>query len=615
VLHLTLMSFETQNTFEQIALEETAMPTIAVLQQRVAQLERQLDFQQSNAAVADQQDQSDTSRNKGGDGKAERALLRQIALLSRTMSMLMERDRLLQAFQRIGQTILTHLDRDRILAVLAEQLVQTEVLDSFSISLLEQRGDQLEVIQCQKADGTCQSVTAPAPEALRNATLQSGVHCITGPDKSMVYYLPIRKGDKPLAVLEVHGSQAEHPTTLQRLAFMDPLLDLIAVALEHARLYRQAQTRNRQLIRLERQRALGEMALGVSHNLNNMLAAVLVPAQFLQRGNADPEQVRREADEIVNAGRRAADLVRRLYRSVQPRDNDNLEAIDLNEIIPQVIEATRDRWQEVPRQNGKVIRLETALEPLEAVQAVGLELHGILADLILNAVDALPKGGKITLGTQKTPEGGRLWVRDDGIGMDEEIRRRVFEPFFTTKDDVGPGLGLSTAYNAITYWGGQLEVESQPGEGSTFTIDLPFAPAVPNSIPSPATSTSTSGRLLIVEDDPTISDVLDNVLSETHQVTTVPNGQDAITHFKASAYDAVLIELDLEGMSGGQVAAALRTLAPHTATVLVLDWPLAAGDSRASLFDYTVEKPFDDLDLLEDTVIRAVELSRQRASR
>lgn len=582
------------------------------LRQRVADLERQVAFHRQSADDLQRVCQTlEAGNGTAPPDRAQKALLRQTAVLSRTMSMLIERDRLLQACQRIGQATLNHLDRDRILDALTEQLAEAEILDLFSVSLLERRGNALEVSSCRHSDGR-QGQTGPASEAIAHAASQGGVYCTDAADGFETYYAPVRHGEEAVAMFAIKGQRATRTETLQRLAFMEPLFDQIAVALEHARLYREAQSRNRQLIRLERQRALGEMALGVSHNLNNMLAAVLVPAQFLQRGGADPEQVRREADEIVAAGRRAADLVRRLYRSVQPREHEALEAVDLDEIVPQVIEATRERWQDAPSRRGLRVVLETDLQGAQPVQGIALEVHNILANLILNAVDALPQGGLITVGTRPTPTGGLLWVRDNGIGMDEATQARVFEPFFTTKDDVGPGLGLSTVYNAVTYWGGHIDINSTPGQGSTFSVQLPAALPAANGAPTREPGPDTSGRLLIVEDDPTVRDVLSNLLAETHQVETAADGAAALQNGRA--YDVALIEIGIgDDMAGDRLVRALRQRIPHLATVLVSDWPLGAGDPRAEHFDFSVHKPFHDLALLEDTVARAVELSRQRA--
>ena len=581
------------------------------LRRRVAELERQVALHRQSAADLQRVCEALETDNGTTPDPAQKALLRQTAVLSRTMTMLMERDRLLQACQHIGQATLNHLDRDRILDALTEQLAQAKILDVFSISLLEHRGNALEVSACRHADGR-EGRTGPAPPAVERAARQGGVYCTDAPDGFQTYYAPVRHGGRAVAIFAIRGERENRTETLQRLAFMEPLFDQIAVALEHARLYREAGSRNRQLIRLERQRALGEMALGVSHNLNNMLAAVLVPAQFLQRGGADPEQVRREADEIVAAGRRAADLVRRLYRSVQPRENESLEAVDLDEIVPQVIEATRERWQGAAARHSAPIVVDTDLQGAPPVKGIALEVHNILANLILNAVDALPEGGRITVGTRPTPTGGLLWVRDDGVGMDEATQARVFEPFFTTKDDVGPGLGLSTVYNAVTYWGGHIDIDSAPGRGSTFGVHLPTAPRTDEGPPRPAPGPETSGRLLIVEDDPTVREVLGNLLGETHKVSTAVSGIEALADERD--YDVALVEIGMGGgMTADRLARELRRRRPHLATVLVADWPLGSKDPRAEHFDFAVHKPFHDLALLEDTVARAVELSRQRA--
>lgn len=581
---------------------------VLAMQQRIAQLERELeDCKQSEAtfraayqALAEQ----GAAEAAASEAKqAESALLRQTLVLSRTTSMLVERDRQLQAFQRIGQAILAYLDRQRILDTLAEQLAAANILKEVSIALIRTQGTEIAV----------ETRTAPqegpaVPEGILRSVRSGQVYIESSGSGQAVYHIPVKNGDQVLAVLQARSPATQRKETLQRIASMQPLLELIAVALEHARLYEAAQTRSRQVIRLERQRALAEMAMGVSHNLNNMLAAILVPAQFLQKNNPDA-QVRRDADEIVTAGRRAADLVRRLYRSVQPRENEVLEAVRLDRVAAEALDATRDRR----RQRGVPIRIETDLKAVPPVQGVALEMHNIAVNLILNAVDALPEGGTITLRTAATAQGALLAVEDDGIGMDEETRSRVFEPFFTTKDDVGPGLGLSTANNAVTYWGGQIEVESTPGGGSTFTVQLPAAVAQDDDdgeAPQQADPHLT-GRLLIVEDDPTVRDVLTNLLSETHEVDAVASGALAVERAEPGRYDVALVDFGLPDLAGDRVVEALRQRDRRIATVLITGWNLAPA--RTEAFDFCLQKPFHDLDRLEDTVAHALELRRSRA--
>jgi PAS domain S-box-containing protein len=227
-----------------------------------------------------------------------------------------------------------------------------------------------------------------------------------------------------------------------------------------------------ELVRLERLRALGELAAGVSHNLNNMLTGILGPAQLVKHLTDDP-MVLREADIIINSSKRAADLVHRLNLSVRGKDDGEVSAVSVNELVESVIDETRPRWKDEPESRGVHIDVATDLRDVPPVRGTPSKLHDVLVNVLFNAVDAMPEGGTVTLSTR--PDGAfvEVGVRDTGVGMDEETRRRVFEPFFTTKMDVGTGLGLSTVYGTITRSGGTAQVESTPGEGTAFSFRLP----------------------------------------------------------------------------------------------------------------------------------------------
>ena len=227
-----------------------------------------------------------------------------------------------------------------------------------------------------------------------------------------------------------------------------------------------------EVIHLERMRVSGELAAGVSHNLNNMLTAVLGPAQLLLRKSDDP-MIRREADAILHAGRRARDLVTRLDLAVRAGRETPLGPVSVNEQVREAIQMARPRWHDEPESRGVNVELVAELGETPDIRGNSGELGDAILSLLLNAVEAMPEGGVITIATQAVDAGVRLTVRDTGIGMDEETRRRVFEPFFTTKMDVGCGLGLSMVHGTVTRSGGSIEVDSTPGEGTAFTLCLP----------------------------------------------------------------------------------------------------------------------------------------------
>ena len=577
--------------------------------------------------------------------RAEAALLRQTVTLSKTTSMLVEKDRLLQGFQRIGKAMLSSLEQDRILDILANEVVKAAIFRSIVIALVDGQAGEARAVRSvartridgdtggegeSRPDGDLTGLSWPldqenpvAAAALsgqmqvvdavgRPANKMNTPAALWGP---VSYYIPVRQGEETTAVLVTGGQAADKAETLQRISFMQPLLDQVAIALEHARLYAEAHEQTRQLVRLERLRALGEMAVGVSHNLNNLLVAVLVPAQFLLKATDDPE-ILREANEIVTAGRRAADLVRRLHRSVHMREEEPLEAVDIGALVEEAVASTRPKWKDESEAKGVRVRLDVEIGDMPPLQGIASELHEVLTNLIFNAVDAMPAGGRIAVRARADEDGGAVEVSDSGVGMDEEVRRRVFEPFFTTKDDVGTGLGLSTVYNTVTRCGGSVDIDTEPGKGSTFRVRLPLwraaAPADAPASEEPAAGGGL-GRVLVVEDDPVVRKVLDELLAAEHSVESTDSGADAIERVKRDTYDVALVDLGMPEMRGDRVAEAMRRADASLATVLITGWQVEDGDPALEYFDFRLQKPFHDVDEVMQTVARAVDLRRSRS--
>jgi CheY-like chemotaxis protein len=233
--------------------------------------------------------------------------------------------------------------------------------------------------------------------------------------------------------------------------------------------------------------------------------------------------------------------------------------------------------------------------------------------MIFNAVEAMPDGGDITVSVLPKGEYVLVKLNDTGIGMPDNVRKKVFEPFFTTRVDVGSGLGLSTAYSTITRWGGSLDVVSAPGLGSTFTIELPLwegpleqeeeAQIQGHWVPSIRRS-----NILVADDDSAIRIVLSDYISKIgHNVDLAIDGQDALAMFVPDKYEVALIDLGMPAFSGYQVAEQVKQKDPLMVTILITGWELKEGDPRLSLFDFQISKPFTSEEI-EEIVGRALNL-------
>lgn len=368
-----------------------------------------------------------------------------------------------------------------------------------------------------------------------------------------------------------------------------------------------------QQVHAERQSAATELAAGISHNLNNVLTAVLGPAEMLLEMSNDPA-IRKEVELILSGGIRARDLVRRLSGSVRPTVGGD-EAVELNHQIRETVELARPRWKDEPEARGLAIQVVAELDEIPPVRSNEGELSEVILNLLLNATDAMPEGGIITISTTLADAGDfvSLIVSDSGTGMDEETRRRVFEPFFTTKVDVGSGLGLSTAHGSVARAGGTIEVESELGHGTTFTVCLPVFEDVKAGEVAKAVADHRvcSGKILLVEDDAMVCEVLRRMLSDKHTVEVAHDGMDAVQRFSPGHFDVALIDLGIPTVPGDRVAADLRERDPSLVTVLITGWRLAEDDPRLSSFDFYLPKPFMGPDL-EEIVAKAMTLHESR---
>jgi PAS domain S-box-containing protein len=219
-------------------------------------------------------------------------------------------------------------------------------------------------------------------------------------------------------------------------------------------------------------RALGQLASGVAHDFNNALAAILGRAQLLRREARDPETIR-SLDVIQTAAEDAASTVRRIRAFARQSPGEEAARVGLRGLIHDAIEITRTRWEKDSRGFRHDVRLEAECEVYTTGSAS--ELREVFVNLIVNAVDAMPEGGRLSISCWRA--GGSLELRfaDEGVGMAEEVRERIFEPFYTTKGVNGTGLGLFVSYGIIERHGGSIRVESEPGRGTTFIIALPDA--------------------------------------------------------------------------------------------------------------------------------------------
>jgi len=260
--------------------------------------------------------------------------------------------------------------------------------------------------------------------------------------------------------------------------------------------------------------------------------------------------------------------MREFYR---PADGSEETSTDLNEVAELTVEHTRPRWQTETAARGVFIEMKTELRKIAPVAADETQVRDALANLILNAVDAMPGGGRLTLRTRKVRGRAALAVTDTGAGMTEEIRRRCLEPFFSTKGNRGTGLGLSVVYGMVTRHSGSISIDSTPGKGTTVTIFLPLARRAktrPDRVK--AARPMRPMRILFVDDEPSARRLIHTYLStDEHLVELAASGREALERFKKGTFDLVITDRAMPRMGGDQVATRLKEIDPDVPVIML----------------------------------------------
>jgi signal transduction histidine kinase/CheY-like chemotaxis protein len=381
------------------------------------------------------------------------------------------------------------------------------------------------------------------------------------------------------------------------------IADLLALALksaelygERARAFAELAAAQDQLVRTEKLRAMGEMASGVAHDFNNVLASILGRAQLL-RGKIDDPKLSRWVEVIERSAMDGARTVRRLQEFTRIRRDQPAVAVDLNQVVQETLEATEPSWRDEPQRRG--ITIEAAVDLARSLPKISGDpaaLRDALTNLILNAVDAMPTGGRLGLATATV--GGRVEVHvsDTGTGIPEAIRPRIFDPFFTTKGPKGTGLGLSMAYGILVRHGARIALDSQEGRGTTFRLSFPAADAAPASgAAEPEPAGSPAGlRCLVVDDEDAVAEVLGDMLASVgHRADVVRSGAEAVARFGTKRFDVVFTDLSMPGMSGWEVARAVKAAPVPAPVVLVTGFgvEVAPQDLRTNGVDAVLAKP------------------------
>lgn len=362
-------------------------------------------------------------------------------------------------------------------------------------------------------------------------------------------------------------------------------------------------TTQQQVVQQERLRALGEMVTGVAHDFNNALSMILGYAELLQhqcRRQPGAENFAGYAETIVTASLDAAEIVSRLREFHRPTEpGEAREPLPFNAIVEQAVTFTRPRWLAESIARGMPIEVMMELSPIPPVRGNAPELREMLTNLIFNAVDAMPQGGRITLRTRAVGPRVELAVMDTGTGMTEEVRRRCLEPFFTTKGDRGSGLGLSMVYGIVERHDGTVSIESTLGRGTTFIFTFPSDTSEVVAAQPSVLLKSRPLRILVADDQPIQCELISDALQrDWHKVDVASNGREALRLFERREYDLVITDKVMPEMNGDQLAAAVKSREAETRVIMLTGYGVSDDPEDQSEFvDLTVGKPVSLMEL------------------
>jgi len=369
----------------------------------------------------------------------------------------------------------------------------------------------------------------------------------------------------------------------------------------------QLKTTQQQMLQQERLRAMGQMASGIAHDFNNSLSPIVGFAELLMKNPDLPRETTQTYAQLINtAALDAASVIRRLRELYRDRTEGIVgDPIDLRRCIEEVIALTQPRWKNQALGQGIGIHIDTRVEDVPRFPGDAAGIREMLANLVFNAVDAMPAGGTITVRARPDGAAVRLEVSDTGTGMSDEIRQRCLEPFFTTKGQHGTGLGLSLVHSTVQRHDGTLTIESAPGRGTTFTVRLPLQdePQTANAkVEAPASVRPL--HILVVDDDPIVRmSVVAQLNTQAHTVEIASNGREGLDRFEAGRFDLVVTDRAMPEMGGDQLAATIERSAPDTPVIMLTgfgDLMVARGEHPTGV-DAVVSKPVT-LDALSQAI-------------
>ena len=437
-----------------------------------------------------------------------------------------------------------------------------------------------------------------------------------------------RYSDEPLIVADLWACEAQQRTIRREIRYRFPDTgrerDLavtyvfvpprtVMIHTEDITEAKQAEQQREAMAQSEKLRALGQMASGIAHDLNQSLMLVASYSDLARQALLESPPNLVELDDLLTTTTQAAldggVTVKQLLLFTRAAPEHDVQLVDLSRLVQDAAQLTAPRWRDAAQAEGRPISLYIEADGLTTIQGSPAHLREVMTNLIFNAVDALPTGGTIRVRVVAEDGQGIIEVADSGIGMSAEVQARVFEPFFTTKGEGGTGLGLAMVFGIVEQHSGHIEVRSAPGDGTTFRITLPLVDAFAEapSPPAPADEPPRPLRMLAVDDEPMMTRAVVRMLKPSgHMVSVAGSGEEALEKLTEQTFDVVLSDMGMgAGMNGWELAEVVKRRWPSVRFMLATGWGAAIdpGEARSKGVQAVLSKPYQLGDLLRALAI------------
>jgi CheY-like chemotaxis protein len=431
------------------------------------------------------------------------------------------------------------------------------------------------------------------------------------------------RADLPNILIDLQACVADQRTLKREMRYQNPTSGLerrliftfvfvppqtVMIHTEDVTLARQAEQQREAMAQSEKLRALGQMASGIAHDLNQSLMLVASYSNLASQALVeDPLNLADVQDLLTTTNQAALDggeTVKRLLLFTRGAPERKTEVVDLGDILRDAARLTAPRWRDAAQAEGRPINLQVDVADPATVLGSRAQLRELMTNLIFNAVDALPTGGAISLKVVTKGGQGIIEVADSGMGMSDEVQERVFEPFFTTKGEAGTGLGLAMVFRIVEQHGGHIEVRSVPGDGTTFSMTFPLIEVSAELTPTSVAQLESPRvlRILMVDDEPLMTKAVARMLKPSgHLVTVAGSGEEALQKLAEQTFDVVLSDVGMgTGMNGWDLAQEVRGRWPGLRFLLATGWgaSLDPGEARTRGVESVLSKPYQLADLL-----------------